>query len=142
VNAGATAQQAYRLMLREYIAPALRALGFQRGPSPGTFRYETGTHAAETRFIKSRGSTWPSSSGTRSWPEPGASSCASPQASRAFAVKTKTARVQNFYVPAGLDLQQSSTHGASATTILETITPHGRPTMLTGSGTTSPTPGP
>jgi hypothetical protein len=60
----------------------------------------------------------------------------------AFAVKTETARVLNFYVPAGLDLQQSSTHGASATTILETITPHGRPTMLTGSGTTSPTPGP
>lgn len=52
-----TAQAAYRLMLREYIAPALRELGFQRGPSPGAFRYETATHAAEVRFRKSRYST-------------------------------------------------------------------------------------
>ena len=53
----ATAQDAYRLMLRAYIAPALRELGFRRGPSPGAFRYETATHAAEVRFRKSRGST-------------------------------------------------------------------------------------
>src|SRR5215472_11624456 len=44
-------------MLREYIAPALRELGFRRGPSSGAFRYETATHAAEVRFRKSRGST-------------------------------------------------------------------------------------
>ena len=53
----ATAQDAYRLMLREYIAPALRELGFRRGPSLGAFRCETATHAAEVRFRKSRGST-------------------------------------------------------------------------------------
>ncbi len=53
----ATAQDAYRLMLREYVAPALRELGFRRGPSSGAFRYETATHAAEVRFRKSRGST-------------------------------------------------------------------------------------
>jgi len=57
VNTGATAQDAYRLLLRAYIAPALRELGFRRGPSPGAFRYETVTHAAEVRFRKSRGST-------------------------------------------------------------------------------------
>jgi hypothetical protein len=57
VNERATAQEAYRLMLREHIAPALRELGFRRGPSPGAFRYETGTHVAEARFIKSRSST-------------------------------------------------------------------------------------
>lgn len=57
VNAGATAQQAYRLMVREHIAPALRALGFRRGSSAGAFRYETGTYAAAARFIKSLGST-------------------------------------------------------------------------------------
>jgi len=57
VNAVATAQEAYRRMLREYVAPALRELGFRRGPSPGAFRYETATHACEVRFIKSRGST-------------------------------------------------------------------------------------
>jgi len=57
VNTGATAQDAYRLLLRAYIAPALRELGFRRGPSPGAFRYETATHAAEVRFRKSRGST-------------------------------------------------------------------------------------
>lgn len=50
----ATAQDGYRLMLREFIAPALRELGFRRGPSPGAFRYETATHAAEARFRKSR----------------------------------------------------------------------------------------
>ena len=55
--AAATAQDAYRRMLREYIAPALRTLRFKRGPSPGAFRYETATHACEVRFIKSRGST-------------------------------------------------------------------------------------
>jgi hypothetical protein len=47
VNTGTTAQDAYRLMLREHIAPALRELGFRRGPSLGAFRYETATHAAE-----------------------------------------------------------------------------------------------
>lgn len=31
-EAGATAQEAYRLMLREHIAPALRELGFRRVP--------------------------------------------------------------------------------------------------------------
>jgi hypothetical protein len=41
VDTGATAQDAYRLMLRQYIAPALRGLGFRRGPSLGAFRYET-----------------------------------------------------------------------------------------------------
>jgi hypothetical protein len=56
-KADATAQDAYRLMLREHIAPALRELGFRRGPSSGAFRYETATHAAEVRFRKSRGST-------------------------------------------------------------------------------------
>jgi hypothetical protein len=44
-------------MLRRYIAPALRELGFRRGPSLGAFRYETTAHAAEVRFIKSRHST-------------------------------------------------------------------------------------
>jgi HEAT repeats len=57
VNAAATAQEAYRQMLREYIAPALQELGFRRGPSPGAFRHETATHAGEVRFRKSRGST-------------------------------------------------------------------------------------
>lgn len=57
MDAAATAQDAYRRMLREYIAPALRELGFRRGPSPGAFRHETATHACEVRFIKSRGST-------------------------------------------------------------------------------------
>ena len=57
MNAVATAQEAYRRMLREYVAPALRELGFRRGPSPGAFRYETATHACEVRFRKSRGST-------------------------------------------------------------------------------------
>jgi hypothetical protein len=57
VDTGATAQDAYRLMLRKYIAPALRELGFGRGPSPGAFRCETAAHAAEVRFRKSRGST-------------------------------------------------------------------------------------
>jgi hypothetical protein len=52
-----TAQDAYRQMLREYIAPALRELGFKRGPSLGAFRYQTATHAAEVRFRKSRYST-------------------------------------------------------------------------------------
>jgi hypothetical protein len=52
-----TAQDAYRRMLREHIAPALRELGFKRGPSLGAFRYETATHAAEVRFRKSRYST-------------------------------------------------------------------------------------
>jgi hypothetical protein len=56
-KADATAQDAYRLMLRAHIAPALRELGFWRGPSSGAFRYETATHAAEVRFRKSRGST-------------------------------------------------------------------------------------
>jgi hypothetical protein len=49
-----TAQDAYRRMLREHIAPVLRDLGFKRGPSLGAFRYETATHAAEARFRKSR----------------------------------------------------------------------------------------
>jgi len=57
METGATAQDAYRLMLREHIAPALRGLGFRRGPSTGAFRLETATHAAEVRFRKSRGST-------------------------------------------------------------------------------------
>jgi hypothetical protein len=57
LKAGTTAQDAYRLMLREHIAPALRELGFRRGPSLGAFRHETATHAAEARFIKSRYST-------------------------------------------------------------------------------------
>ncbi len=57
MDAAATAQDAYRRMLREYIAPALRELGFRRGPSPGAFRHETATHACEVRFRKSRGST-------------------------------------------------------------------------------------
>jgi HEAT repeat protein len=57
VDAAATAQEAYRLMLRRYIVPALRTLGFRRGLSTGAFRYETATHACEVRFIKSRGST-------------------------------------------------------------------------------------
>jgi HEAT repeats len=54
VNPGATAQDVYRLMLREHITPALRELGFRRGPSLGAFRHETATHAAEVRFWKSR----------------------------------------------------------------------------------------
>jgi len=34
-EAGATAQEAYRLMLREHITPALRELGFRRvRPAP------------------------------------------------------------------------------------------------------------
>lgn len=53
----ATAQDAYRQMLREHIAPELQELGFRRGPSPGAFRCESGKHAAEVRFLKSRGST-------------------------------------------------------------------------------------
>jgi hypothetical protein len=57
MDTGTTAQDAYRLMLRRYIAPALRELGFRRGPSRNAFRYETPTHAAEVRFIKSMGST-------------------------------------------------------------------------------------
>ena len=57
MDAAATAQDAYRRMLREHIAPALRALGFRRGPSPGAFRLETAAHACEVRFRKSRGST-------------------------------------------------------------------------------------
>jgi hypothetical protein len=57
VDAAATAQDAYRRMLREHIAPALRTLGFRRGPSPGAFRHESATHACEVRFRKSRGST-------------------------------------------------------------------------------------
>jgi hypothetical protein len=57
VNAAATAQEAYRRMLREYIAPPLRELGFRRGPSLGAFRLETAAHACEVRFKKSRGST-------------------------------------------------------------------------------------
>jgi len=57
VDTGATAQDGYRLMLRGYVAPALRELGFRRGPSPGAFRCETATHAAEVRFRKSRGSS-------------------------------------------------------------------------------------
>src|SRR5262249_25670448 len=57
VNAGATAQDAYRLMLREYIAPALRALGVRGGPPLGAFRHGTAANAAEVRFRKSRGST-------------------------------------------------------------------------------------
>jgi hypothetical protein len=52
----ATAQEAYRLMLHEFIAPALRELGFRR-PSPNTFRCATATHAAEVGFGKSRHST-------------------------------------------------------------------------------------
>ena len=32
-------------VLREYIASALRELGFGRGPSPGAFCYETTRHA-------------------------------------------------------------------------------------------------
>ena len=57
MDAAATTQDAYRRMLREYIAPALRTPGFRRGPSPGAFRRETAAHACEVRFIKSRGST-------------------------------------------------------------------------------------
>ena len=57
MNKATTAQDAYRLMLRQYIAPGLRELGFRRGPSPSAFRYETTTHAGEVRFIKSMGST-------------------------------------------------------------------------------------
>ena len=52
-----TAQDVYRRMLREHIAPELRELGFKRGPSLGAFRYESATHAAEVRFRKSRYST-------------------------------------------------------------------------------------
>jgi hypothetical protein len=57
MDTGETAQDAYRRMLREHVAPALRELGFRRGSSAGAFRYETGTHAAEIRFQKSRYST-------------------------------------------------------------------------------------
>ncbi|MBO0785360.1 MAG: DUF4304 domain-containing protein, partial [Actinobacteria bacterium] len=57
MSAGGTAQDAYRLMLREYAAPALRELGFRRGPSAAAFGLETATHAAEVRFQKSRYST-------------------------------------------------------------------------------------
>jgi hypothetical protein len=35
MNKAAAAQDAYRRMLREYIAPPLRELGFRRGPPPG-----------------------------------------------------------------------------------------------------------
>jgi len=56
-DTGATAQDAYRLMLRGYVAPGLRELGFRRGASSGAFRCETAAHAAEVRFRKSRGST-------------------------------------------------------------------------------------
>ena len=57
MTTAATAQDAYRQMLREYIAPPLRKLGFRRGPSLGAFRYETATHAGVVRFKRSRGST-------------------------------------------------------------------------------------
>lgn len=57
MNIDTTAQDAYRLMLRQHIAPALRELGLRRGPSPNTFRYETPTHVGEVRFIKSMRST-------------------------------------------------------------------------------------
>jgi len=57
MDTGTTAQDAYRLMLTQHIAPALRDLGFRRGPSSNAFRYETTTHAGEVRFIKSMGST-------------------------------------------------------------------------------------
>ena len=57
VEAGGTAQDGFRLMLRAYVAPALRELGFRRGPSRGAFRCETATHAAEVRFQKSYLST-------------------------------------------------------------------------------------
>ena len=49
-----TAQDVYKQMLREHVAPALRELGFGGAPSRGNFRYETATHAAEVRFQKSR----------------------------------------------------------------------------------------
>jgi len=54
---GTTAQDGYRRILREHVAPALRELGFRGAPSRGNFRYETSTHAAEVRFRKSSGST-------------------------------------------------------------------------------------
>jgi len=53
----ATAQDAYRLMLREHITPALRELGFRRVPPATAFRYATAPHAAEVWFAKSRYST-------------------------------------------------------------------------------------
>jgi hypothetical protein len=56
-EAGATAQEAYRLMLREHIAPALRELEFRWVPSATAFRYATEAHAAEVWFTKSRYST-------------------------------------------------------------------------------------
>jgi hypothetical protein len=57
MDAGTTAQHAYQQILREYVAPALRELGFRGAPSRGNFRYETTTHAAEVRFQKSRSSS-------------------------------------------------------------------------------------
>ncbi len=45
-EAGATAQEAYRLMLRQHIAPALRELGFRRVPSATVFRYATAVSQA------------------------------------------------------------------------------------------------
>ena len=56
-EAGATAQEAYRLMLRQHIAPALRELGFRRVPSATVFRYATAAYAAEVGFGKSYRST-------------------------------------------------------------------------------------
>ena len=57
MNSDATAQDAYKQILREHVAPALRELGFRGAPSRGNFRYGTTAHAAEVRFQKSRGST-------------------------------------------------------------------------------------
>ena len=54
MDAGTTAPDAYQHILREYVAPALRELGFRGATSRGNFRYETTTHAAEVRFQKSR----------------------------------------------------------------------------------------
>ncbi len=54
MGADMSAQDAYRVLLREHVAPALRALGFTGAPSRGTFRYEAALHAAEVRFQKSR----------------------------------------------------------------------------------------
>jgi hypothetical protein len=49
--------EAYRLMLREHIEPALRELGFRRVPTTTAFRCATATHAAGVWFAKSRYST-------------------------------------------------------------------------------------
>jgi hypothetical protein len=52
-----TAQEAFKLMLREHVAPVLRGLGFKGPASAGRFLRESGDYAMEVQFRKSRYST-------------------------------------------------------------------------------------